>query len=307
MPASTPHRPRITVITPSLNQGAYIERAICSVIDQGYERLEYIVVDGGSVDESVPLIQHYDDNIAYWHSQRDRGPADALNQALRRATGEWVCFVSADDVLLPGVLEQVADRLATTEHDWLVGHCHHIGGRDEEIGRVASSPVASLEDYLTHDACDLPLHAAFFRRSLLAMHGGFDASLRHAYGYELNCRLLAAQVQPQIIPVVVSGHRDHADSHSARHVVEHGQEYVAVTERYAECLPLKQRYAFGQSCEERRRLYALAEAESRVSDARRAHWQQMLRHPWWLLSDTYRAALLRDAAPARTKKPRRAA
>lgn len=284
---------RITVITPNLNQGRYLERAICSVIDQGYDNLEYLVIDGGSDDESVPLIQHYDDEIAYWRSQRDSGPVDAINHGLRRSTGDIICILSADDILLPGALEAAAAAMAGSDApQWIVGHGQRIGSHDEPIAQVNAAPAASLEDYLMHDSGYLPMAGAFFRRSLFERFGPFDPEMRYAFGYEMNCRLLAQRIAPTIIPQRVIGHREHVGSLSARHTLQLGREHITAAEMYADALPLRQRYALWCNCDERRRIYALAEAEAKLSDARRFLWQQLLKRPWWLASEHYRQTLL---------------
>lgn len=309
---SAPNRriPRITVITPNLNQGRFLERAMCSVIDQGYDNLEYMVIDGGSDDESLPLIQHYDDDIAYWRSQRDAGPTDAINHALRRCTGDIVCILSADDILLPGALDAAAAAMSADDESpqWLIGHSQRIGARDEPMGRITVSPAATLEAYLMHDSGHLPLAGAFFRRSLFERFGPFDAKMRFAYGYEMSCRLLAQDVTPTVAAQVVIGHRDHATSLSTRHMLQLGHEHISAAEMYAEALPVKKRYALWKNCDERRRIYALAEAEVKLSEARRFLWQQLLKRPWWLASEHYRQSLLHGIAhPAAESEPLHAA
>ena len=96
--------PKITVVTPSYNQGQFIEATIQSVIGQQYPNLEYIVCDGGSTDETVEILKKYTDKITWWCSEKDKGQSDAINKGMRKATGDIVCWINSDDVLLPGTL-----------------------------------------------------------------------------------------------------------------------------------------------------------------------------------------------------------
>ena len=115
--------PRISVITPSFNQGDFLEMTIRSVLLQGYPDLEYIVIDGGSTDRSVSLIRKYEPWIDYWISERDRGQSHAINKGLERASGEILCWLNSDDYYLPGTLRTVGRWLARgTGHRAIAGH-----------------------------------------------------------------------------------------------------------------------------------------------------------------------------------------
>src|ERR1044071_1018124 len=96
------HGLRVSIVSVNLNQGAYLEQAMRSVLDQNYPELEYIVMDGGSTDESVSIIRKYAARLAYWTSEPDRGQSHAINKGLARATGEVVGWLNADDFYLPG-------------------------------------------------------------------------------------------------------------------------------------------------------------------------------------------------------------
>ena len=100
--------PRISIVTPSYNQGAFIEETIHSVLLQNYPNLEYIVMDAGSTDNTVEVIRRYADRITYWESEKDRGQSHAINKGIARSTGQIFNWINSDDLLMPGALWSVA-------------------------------------------------------------------------------------------------------------------------------------------------------------------------------------------------------
>lgn len=100
--------PRITIVTPSYNQGQYLEETIISILNQDYPNLEYFILDGASNDNSVEIIKKFSDRIDWWTTERDNGQTDAINKGFRRATGDLLCWVNSDDLLLPGCLKEIA-------------------------------------------------------------------------------------------------------------------------------------------------------------------------------------------------------
>ena len=289
--------PRITVITPSLNQAAYLERAMCSVLDQGYENLEYIVIDGGSADDSVQVIKTYEDDLAYWQSQPDGGPADAINQALVHATGDIIAVLNADDLYFPGALHEIAKRMSQPDApQWVACHSVRIGEIDERLGELNATKPKNLAGMLTQESGHLPSPSMFYSKRVFETHGRFDAQMQYAWRYELNCRLIASDVSPAIVPLCLTAHREHAHSKTAKHVLQNGLEYIDAAARYADRLPATERETIWQNVDERREVYALAQEETRDNPARSHLWQQLLRRPWWLSSASYRKTLLRGVA-----------
>ena len=135
--------PRISIVTPSLDQGEFLERTIRSVLLQGYPNLEYIIVDGGSTDGSVATIKKYAPHLAFYVSEPDRGYVHAINKGLRLATGEIICWLNSDDFYLPGTLRTVAENLAaSTGRVAIVGHVMKVytDGRPPQkiIGQYSS-------------------------------------------------------------------------------------------------------------------------------------------------------------------------
>jgi len=287
--------PRISVIIPSLNHAAYLERAICSVLDQGYDHLELIVIDGGSDDGTADILDGYANHLAYVRSAFNAGPADAINHGLTQATGEIVGVLAADDLYLPGALDAAADAMVRRDKaDWIVAHTLRIDEHDGHLGQqLSSAPTAAQwHAYLTQEQGVLPMSASFYRRALFDRFGGFDGALQHAYDFDLHARLLWKGREPRVVDAVLAAVREHGRA-SASRIVTAGIERVEVALKHGERLAVRERFALWQACDEKRRIYTIAAAEMRRSDARSFLWEKLLRRPWWLASAHYRASLLR--------------
>ena len=171
VPAGRPW-PRISIVTLSYNQGRFIEDAIRSVLLQGYPNLEYIIIDGGSTDDSVEVIRKYEDKLAYWSSEPDRGPAAALNKGFQVATGEIFGFLNADDLYLTGSLHTIANLFGIhSSVDVLYGD----GYMTDESGRLRE-PIYSDRWNLwrmAYGSCVLVQPATFFRKQAFLKTNGF--------------------------------------------------------------------------------------------------------------------------------------
>lgn len=180
--------PAITVVTPSFNQRDFVEQTIESVLGQGYPSLQYLVMDGGSTDGTVELLERYGDRLA-WVSEPDRGQSHALNKGLARATGEILAFLNSDDYYLPGALHAVGEWFAAhPDSHWLTGRCRTVDLHGDEIRR----PVTAYKNFWLRVAGYRGLQvlnyvsqpATFWRRDVWEAVGEFDESLDYAMDYD---------------------------------------------------------------------------------------------------------------------------
>lgn len=167
--------PRITVVTPSLNQGAFLEQTIRSVLLQGYPNLEYIVIDGGSTDGSVEIIRQYEPWLAFWGSEPDRGQSHAINKGIARSTGEILCWLNSDDFFMPGALDAVAAVLGPdTLNRALVGHAirvHADGSEPDHLRGYFAGRSRLLRFWMGYE---MPQSSIFWRREVTEAIGLLD-------------------------------------------------------------------------------------------------------------------------------------
>lgn len=260
--------PHVSIIVPNRNDGRFLERAVCSVLDQGYGNLQLIVVDGGSTDDSQSILSRYPEAAPL--TVATSGRSAAINHGLARAEGEIIGILNSNDVYLPGAIETVIRRMNDGIAAWCIGQAIRINAADEFLGRVSARAPASLAAYLMRNSGFLPVGASFWHRNLLTVHGQFDASLHFAADYEYACRLLSAAVEPVVLPQPLVGIREHAESRSAAGTLRQGWEYIAAAQRYGDRLKLPQRAALGENLACRRRIYTLAQAEMNNAKPRAA-------------------------------------
>jgi tetratricopeptide (TPR) repeat protein/glycosyltransferase involved in cell wall biosynthesis len=209
--------PKISIVTPSFNQGQFIEETILSVIHQNYPNVEHILMDGGSTDETMEIVQRYQDHFSYIVSEPDRGQSNALNKGFKQATGEIFTWINSDDRLAPGALYAVALAFYTSGADLIAGVCQ-IWQNDREVHQHLTScgnGFLPLDDILDLDNCWLKgkffyQPEVMFTRAIWEKAGGFvDESLFYSMDYELWARLAASGAKIHVIGAPVAQYRMH--------------------------------------------------------------------------------------------------
>ncbi len=217
--------PLISVVTPSFNQGPYIERTLKSVLDQEYPRLQFVVQDGGSKDETTAVLDRYRDRLHHCDSRPDRGQSHAINLGFAHTSGEIMAYLNSDDLLLPGSLHAVAQFFQThPEVDVLYGHRIVIDERDGERGRWVLPPhdpeILKWVDYI-------PQETLFWRRRVWERVGGIDENFRFAMDWDLLLRFQLAGAKFHRLGRFLGAFRVHTQSKTTTVINGVGTEEMA--------------------------------------------------------------------------------
>lgn len=281
--------PKISIVTPSFNQGKYLEQTICSVLDQKYENLEYIIVDGGSADNSIEIIRKYERHLAWWVSEKDRGQSHAINKGLRRSSGDIVAYINSDDVFLPGAFDAVVGHFENHPScRWVAGHCVTFGTGFPGYWRA----TVPSELWMWLACCPLPQQSVFWRRDLLELHGVIDENLECCLDYEYWVRLAFGGEICDVVDQPIAGFRRQPESKTSQRHAKFRAEDEEIRRRYRPMLAIKERRALDRTIDRGR----LSEAYTLVLKDAKMHGTSAGWNAFWCIVRKSPSSLLSRSA-----------
>ncbi|MEO5684456.1 MAG: glycosyltransferase family 2 protein [Chitinophagaceae bacterium] len=228
--------PLISIITPSFNQGSFIGETILSVIDQDYPAIEYIIIDGGSTDDTIAVIKKYEDRINFWVSEPDKGQPDAINKGLKRATGDIIAFINSDDVYEPGAFRFIAEQFQLG-HQWMMGAVINFRIETGESELVTQQADGNLLNWLIRNNRNHQ-PGNFWSRSVFEKVGLMDESLHYSFDWDYWLKFITHQCVPSVYNNrTLARFRLHNESKTVKFWYKFNQEYVFLINKYKKYLP----------------------------------------------------------------------
>jgi glycosyltransferase involved in cell wall biosynthesis len=202
--------PKISIVTASFNQGNFIEETIQSVLNQNYPNLEYIIIDGGSTDNSVEIIKKYQKHLTYWVSENDKGQANAINKGLKLCTGEIFNWLNSDDYLEPGALHKIAEAFEDNNVNIVAGKVRNYLTNIDEI--IPNQKLNAQGLMCWEPGVKFVQPGVWMRREFIEKCGGIDEQFHYAFDWDLYIRYLYCFPQVKEIDDLLVHFRLHENS-----------------------------------------------------------------------------------------------
>ncbi len=202
------NNPKISIITVVYNGEKYLEDTIKSVINQTYSNIEYIIIDGGSTDGTVDIIKKYEDKIAYWISEKDRGIYDAINKGIKVSSGDYIGVIGGDDTYYIDAIEAIANNINKSDKkiDLIYGNIAYV----DENNTVLKKKKSSLpnEKFFMIKGMSIPHIGSFVRSDIYGQYGDYDLSFKYASDYEYYLKLYLNNIHIDYIDHYITNFRN---------------------------------------------------------------------------------------------------
>jgi glycosyltransferase involved in cell wall biosynthesis len=294
--------PLVSIVTPSFNQAAFLEETLRSVLEQDYEPIEYVVVDGGSTDGSVEIVRRYEDRLAWWTSEPDRGQAHAINKGFARSNGEYLGWLNSDDTLLPGAISRLVAALERDPGLALVyGDAVWLDESSRELGPLRAREWG-LRAMSRSGSAHLLQPASLWRRETWERVGPLDESLHYVFDTAFFLRM-AAMGRARHLPEPLAGYRLHPASKTYSEPLPKIEEYLRLADEVFAEEPLRRHSRAGRASYYRRAAWSLWNL-GELSRARRTLLRSLVLRP--AMSRGTAAKMVRLLAPGPIVRRRRA-
>lgn len=280
--------PLVSIVTPSYNQAAFLEQTLCSVLEQDYPSIEYLVADGGSTDGSVEIIQRYANRLAWWVSEKDHGQAEAINKGFARAKGKYVAWINSDDYYQPGAIRTAVKVLEQNPELGMVYGNVQVVDKDGRVLNNLRYNNWGLEDLMTFHIIGQP--SVIMRRSVLEKAGYLNLSFHFMLDHQLWLRM-GLQAGMLYIPQLIAGAHYHEDCKNQLQAAEFGKESYRIVdwmkatpefdERLGRLIP------YVKAGAERMNGFYLLDAKEYASSFS-CYWRGLLLAPGIILPEWYR-------------------
>ncbi|PKN97456.1 MAG: glycosyltransferase [Chloroflexi bacterium HGW-Chloroflexi-4] len=280
--------PLVTIVTPSYNQARFLEQTMRSVLDQNFPNVEYLVVDGGSTDGSVDLIQKYSKRIKWWVSEKDNGQAEAINKGFARAKGEIIAWINSDDYYMPGAIAEAVKALSDHPKVGMVfGNVRVVDENEKVLNQLAYGDWG-LSDLMSFHIIGQP--AVFMRRDVLERAGHLDQTYHLLLDHHLWIRL-ARESGMLYIPALWASAHYHEDCKNLAMASNFGSEAMRIvkwmqsSEQYKTLFQQQSKKIIAGA--ERLNAFYLLDAKE-YSAAFRAYWKAFWLNPATVKPEWYR-------------------